>query len=65
VSPLGAVLTLAEDLAALLANAGSEDLWPGMRRTAACLKAGITLDRFEDLHLRLSSPIPSPVRARG
>jgi putative nucleotidyltransferase with HDIG domain len=64
-SPLAAVLTLAEDLAARSANTASEDLWPGMRRTAACLTAGITLDRFEDLHLELSSPIPSLMVVRG
>jgi putative nucleotidyltransferase with HDIG domain len=62
-SPLCAVLTLAEDLAARSANTASEDLWPAMRLTAACRTAGITPDRFEDLHLRLSSPAPSRIRA--
>jgi putative nucleotidyltransferase with HDIG domain len=47
-SPLGAVLTLAEDLTARSTNTPSEDLWSGMRRTAACLTAGITLDQFEE-----------------
>ena len=49
-SRLSAVLTLAEDLTARSANRPSEDLWAGMRRLAACLTAGITLDQFEAFH---------------
>lgn len=50
-SPLSAVLGLAEDLAARAANAASEDLWPAMRRTAACFTIGITLDQFGEFCL--------------
>jgi HD-like signal output (HDOD) protein len=50
-SPLGGVLTLAEDLGARAGNTDSEDLWPEMRRAAACLATGITLDRLDEFYL--------------
>jgi putative nucleotidyltransferase with HDIG domain len=46
-SPLSGVLTLAEDLAARAGNADSEDLWPEMRRAAACLATGTSPDRLD------------------
>jgi putative nucleotidyltransferase with HDIG domain len=54
-SYFGAILTLAEDLTARAQNVGSEDLWPAMRRTTACLETGIALDQLEEFRLdRLS-----------
>jgi putative nucleotidyltransferase with HDIG domain len=50
-SPLGGLLTLAEDLAALAGNTASEDLWPEMRRAAACQATGITPDRLDGFYL--------------
>jgi putative nucleotidyltransferase with HDIG domain len=50
-SRLTAVLTLAEDLTTRTANADSEDLWAAMRRSSACLRAGITLDQLDVFQL--------------
>jgi hypothetical protein len=44
------VVSLAEDLDTRTNNTEQEDLWPAMRRSAACLKAGITLDQLEVFH---------------
>jgi putative nucleotidyltransferase with HDIG domain len=52
--PLAALLNLAEDLTARSAGSASEDLWPDMRRTAACGRAGISLDQLEEFSLRNS-----------
>ncbi len=46
-SPISGILTLAEDLAARAGNTDSEDLWPEMRRAAACLATGISPDRLD------------------
>jgi putative nucleotidyltransferase with HDIG domain len=49
-SPLSAVITLAEDLTARDDHHVPEDLWPGMRRRAACFTAGISLDQLEEFY---------------
>jgi HD-like signal output (HDOD) protein len=48
-SDLGAVLCVAEDVVAQTSPMKSEDLWPSLRRTAACFTLKITpaeLDEF-------------------
>jgi putative nucleotidyltransferase with HDIG domain len=47
-SELSALLSLAEDLNA---HTASEDLWPDMRRTAACLTARVTVAQIEEFSL--------------
>jgi putative nucleotidyltransferase with HDIG domain len=47
VSRLAAVLALAEDAAARISHEPFEDLWPDMRRLAACRTAGIDPSVYE------------------
>jgi putative nucleotidyltransferase with HDIG domain len=54
-APLGAILTVAEGFAADAARAGSEDLWVAMRRAAACLTIGITVEQLEEFRLMQTS----------
>jgi putative nucleotidyltransferase with HDIG domain len=53
-SPIAAVVSLAEDFTARATDMASEDLWPGMRRTAACLTLGITSDQLDKFYGRHS-----------
>jgi putative nucleotidyltransferase with HDIG domain len=46
-SVLGAVLSLAEDVTAEAATRPAEDLWPDLRRAAACQTTGITLEQLD------------------
>lgn len=54
--PLPALLCLAEDLSAEASSSTSEDLWPLMRRTVACLKLGLTHHQLEEFQAGHSTP---------
>lgn len=49
-SPLAAVVSLAEDFIARATGMAPEDLWPGMRRKAACLTLGLTSDQLNKFY---------------
>jgi putative nucleotidyltransferase with HDIG domain len=53
--PLAAVVTLAEDLTARHGGQPSEDLWPDMRRTAACATLGIEREQLEAFRTEIPS----------